>query len=158
MDPISIIGLASSMITFIDFGIELVSSGREIRSSVRGLATQNATLERAIEETQAWCSNLCVSYKSSLPTPEERAIISLAGECRTISEEILVQLKKIKPKHPKSKPSIAIAVIKDKWHNGDRTKLQNRLEKCQSRLRVQLDTLDRFESQILALITVLKNF
>jgi hypothetical protein len=147
MDPISIIGLASSIITFIDFGIELVSYGREIQSSVRGLATQNATLERVIEETQAWCSNLRVSYKSSLPTPEERAIVSLAGECKVISDEILIQLKKIKPKNPKSKPSIAIAIIKDKWHSEDRTKLQNRLEKCQSRLRVQLETLDRFENK-----------
>lgn len=146
MDPISIIGLASSIITFIDFGIELVSFGREIQSSERGLVTQNATLERLVEETQAWCSNLRASYKSSLPTPEKRAIVSLAGECKAISDEILIQLKKIKPEHPKSKPSIAIAVIKDKWHKEDRAKLQTRLEKCQSQLKEQLETLDRFES------------
>jgi hypothetical protein len=147
IDPISIIGLASSIISFIDFGIELVSYRREIHSSVRRLATQNATLEKVIEKTQAWCSNLRVTYKSSLPSPEERAIVSLTSECKTISDEILVQLKKIKPEHPKSKLSIAIAIIKDKWHNEDRTKLQNRLEKCQSQSRVQLETLDRFKSQ-----------
>ena|SRR5277367_356425 len=144
MDPLTAIGLASSIVQFVDFGTKLIGGAREIYRSTTGTTAQNATLEVVITEVRAWCSRLNSPDPSSVYSEEEKAICSLAAECQKLSGEILELIQKTRPKKEKSRTEAFFAAIRDKWHEDDKHKLQERLGKCRSQLKAQLDALDRF--------------
>lgn len=58
MDPITAVGLASSIITFVEFGFKLVDGAREIHLSTTGKTAHNATAEVVVTEFKLWSARL----------------------------------------------------------------------------------------------------
>ncbi|KAH0536518.1 hypothetical protein FGG08_006614 [Glutinoglossum americanum] len=143
MDPLAAISLASAIVQFVNFGTRLIGGAREIYCSTTGTTVQNATLEVVITEITAWSSRLGSPDPSSVYSEEERAICNLAAECRKLSGEILELIQKTRPKKQKSRTDAFSAAIRDKWHEGEKLQLQERLGKCRSQLKAQLEALDR---------------
>ena len=130
MDPLTAIGLASSIVQFVDFGTKLIGGAREIYFSTTGTTEENASLELVTIEIRAWSSKLVYSG-SSAQSDEGKAICSLATECQILSDKILELIIKAKPKNPKSEIRVLFAVIRDKWHENEKLQLQKRLGKLQ---------------------------
>ncbi|KAK0612233.1 hypothetical protein B0T14DRAFT_572049 [Immersiella caudata] len=143
MDPITAVGLASSIITFVEFGVKLVGGAREIYFSTTGKTAQNATAELVVNELKLWSTRLVPPVRVRAPTDEETSVYNLAEECRAICDEMLTLLDKSRSRRSDSKTSAAVAVFKDVWHKNDREKCKARLQDCQKQLNVQVATLDR---------------
>ncbi|CAI4213161.1 unnamed protein product [Parascedosporium putredinis] len=94
MDPASAVGLASSILTFIDFSVKLVSGALEVYRSADGTLEENARLERVIGDFDVVAGEL--ACQASGGTRAERSIRELALECRPDAELLVGLLRSLK--------------------------------------------------------------
>jgi pyruvate-formate lyase-activating enzyme len=148
LDPLSAIGLAASIVQFVDYSTELIKGSLEKYRSVSGATEENESLEIVIKEMKVLSLRL-LPIPGSDPSEDEKAIRRVAAECRILSGQILDLLEKVKAKNSKSKIKAALfAAIKGKFYEAERLELERRLANCRSQLELQLSLLSR--SNILA--------
>jgi hypothetical protein len=138
MDPFTAIGLASNILSFIDFSAQLINGAREIYDSTAGTTEDNKSREAIVSEMKIFSSKLLPPDDSQL-SGDEKALCRLAAECNILSSQILDLLGKIKPKDPKSKSQSFWAALKNKVHEKEKLELEKRLENCRSQLELQLN-------------------
>jgi hypothetical protein len=119
MDPLSAIGLAGTIVQFVDFGTKIVVEGRELYKS--GSLKLNAQVEAVTKELL----DFGVKFKhSSLlqdearpPTENELALRKLCDECNEVAQQLLERLAKLKPKLllPKAIPDNSFKKEKEIW-------------------------------------------
>ena len=143
MDPLSALSLAAAVAQFVDYGIKIVSGAREIYGSLAGATSEDQFLETATREMQCVLDKL-VAPTSGTPTEEDRLLVPLIAECRTLSAELLALLAKSKATDPKSKFRSTLASMKSKIHEKEKQSLQRRVEQCRVRLEQLLNALSRF--------------
>jgi hypothetical protein len=97
MDPFAAIGLASSILSFIDFSAELITGALEIYGSGSGTTEEGRSREAIVSEMKKFSSKLLPPDNSQL-MGDEKALCRLAAECNIFSDQILDLLEKIKPK------------------------------------------------------------
>ncbi|KAF7117748.1 hypothetical protein CNMCM5793_006928 [Aspergillus hiratsukae] len=136
MDAVTIVGLISNIISFIDFGSKFVKEVREIYASASG-ATGDALSHGLIAAEMRQFANDLVPSGQAV-NRKDKAICDLAKECKSVAEDILKLLDKIKPKGPRSGFRIVHSAIKGLWYEKDISNLQDKLEKCRSQLGLQL--------------------
>ena len=98
MDPASAIGLAASIITFIDFAWSLVTDAKELHRSGRGTTKENARIGAIIGELRNCSLELGTGVDSGLSriSTHEKALKDLAGDCCLLSSELEAILAKLK--------------------------------------------------------------
>lgn len=87
MDPVSAIGLASSIIAFIDFSWELIAGTWEIYRSPDGVLDKHARLEDVIDDLKSLTEPLRAKVPTN--TPAETKIQRLARYCQDDSQALL---------------------------------------------------------------------
>ena len=142
MDPLTAIGLASNILSFIDFGFEVVSIAKDIHGSPTGKSEDGRNIEAVVKQMRAFSALLQPPDDAQL-AGGDKALCALATECSGVSDEILRLLEKIRPKDPKSKSSSLAAAFKTKWYEGELRKLGERLDHSRAQLTLQLDYLTR---------------
>lgn len=142
MDPLTAIGLASSIVQFIDYSTKLIHGAKEIYGSATGATEENQRLENVTAEMQTLSLKL-LPRQDAQQTEDERALSRLAAECKILSDQILVLLKSIKPKDLNSKRQSVWAALKSKWNEREKQELEERLKNCRSQLELQLNFLMR---------------
>ncbi|KAI1417450.1 hypothetical protein F5Y13DRAFT_202975 [Hypoxylon sp. FL1857] len=95
MDPIAAIGLASSILTFIDFSCKLVSGTYEIAK--RGSLTGNDNVELVVKDLNKLTEDLR-DHKLKGISEHETALKELVSKCEILSGELLALLKTLKSK------------------------------------------------------------
>jgi hypothetical protein len=138
MDPLTAIGLASNILSFIDFSAQLINGAREIYDSTTGATEDNKSREAIVSEMKKFSSKLLPPDDSQL-SGDEKALCRLAAECNILSGQILDLLGKIKPKDPKSRSQSFWAALKNKVHEKEKLELEKRLENCRGQLELQLN-------------------
>ncbi|MCJ1360311.1 MAG: hypothetical protein MMC33_010316 [Icmadophila ericetorum] len=146
MDPVSAIGLASSVVQLVDFGSKLVSAGNELYK--KGSLAEHVELQEIGEEFKKLSKNIQNSLKPDyyLPdalnqnapkqTPEEDALESIAIKCNEIAQEFIDALDQLKSTGGRWK-SFGVA-IKTVWTKEDINKMQAKLKMYESQLVVHL--------------------
>lgn len=142
MDPLTAIGLASSIVQFVDFATKLIHGAKEIYVSATGSTEENDSLENVVSEMQRLAQKFH-HPQTARQTEDERALSRLAAECKILSDQILGLLTSIRPKHVKSKREAVWAALKNKWNERDKQELEKRLKNCRSQLELQLNFLMR---------------
>jgi len=94
MEPVSAVGLASSIITFVEFSFKLVTGALEVYWSVDGTLEENARLERVIGDLNSIVDDL--GKKGGGGSRNERAIRDLAVECQADAALLIDLLKSLK--------------------------------------------------------------
>ncbi|KAJ4386171.1 hypothetical protein N0V93_009064 [Gnomoniopsis smithogilvyi] len=89
MDPVSAIGLASSIIAILDFSWELVAGTWEIYRSPDGTSDENAQLEDVIEDLKSLTDSLASQAQIPAKTTAENKIKRLAQYCQEDSQTLL---------------------------------------------------------------------
>jgi len=143
MDPFTAIGLASSIVQFVDYGTRLLCDAREIYTSVSGSTDENKSIETVTAEMKALSAKLSLP-PASAQTEDEKALRRIATECESVSSEILSLLAKIRSPNPKSKLRSVWSALQSKMHQAQKLDLQNRLRDCRDQLDLQLNVLNRF--------------
>ncbi|SCN64776.1 related to small s protein [Fusarium fujikuroi] len=144
MDPVTVVGLASAIISFVPLGVKLLQSVREIRESVDGSVGKNQTRKAIVDEMQAVSRRL----KSAVQTgvlPEQRGLYDLALKCHDLSQKILELLDKIRPKNISSFESYRSAYRA--WSCESEIKnLEKQLNDCRSQLALGLVDISRYQT------------
>lgn len=136
MDPVTTIGLVSSILTLVNFSYKAVNSAKEIYNSSNGLTRENSSREELIRSMRDLPSNP-QSPNQSPVAPEDKLLYDLSYECQEISDKILGILEGMKMKE-KSCWGAIISMGKT-WRRGAMlTELEDRLDKCRNRLEREL--------------------
>lgn len=142
MDPVTAVGLASAIISFVPLGINLLKNAREIRDSVDGSLERNQTRKVITEEMQAVSRRLRPTDQTRI-APEQKGLYDLALKCHELSQQILELLDKIKPK-PQSSFGIYRSAFRAWSKESEIKDLEKRLDDCRSQLTLGLVDLSKY--------------
>ena len=142
MDPITAIGFAANILTFIDYSAKVIAGAIEIYDSASSTTEECRSCETVVTEMRRFAAKLQPPENAQL-SGEERALCNLATECASLAKQIVDLLEKIKPKSRKSKASSFYAGLKTKMYEGERRRLEEQLSHCRAQLDLQLSYLTR---------------
>ncbi|KAM0421002.1 hypothetical protein ACHAPT_011245 [Fusarium lateritium] len=155
MDPVSAIGLASAIISFIGFGAKLLHGAKEIRDSANDSLEKNESREVIAEAMKEATTRLKTPDPGQI-SPEQQKLCDLAVKCNDLSQRILELLNKIKPK--RSKSFYVYRAAYHAWRKEDEIKvLEKSLGDCRNQLALGLTELAsqhsaEYSKRILALV------
>ncbi|KAM0343784.1 hypothetical protein ACHAPU_008212 [Fusarium lateritium] len=146
MDPVTAVGLASGILTFVEAGLKLVKIAHEIHNSVDGVLGENKHRESVADEVKKAASRLETTGNSSL-TPERQALCDLAKKCREASTELITALHKVKPKPGSSNTFKSIKyAVKANRRVDEIRQLEDQLKDYRNQLTLALVELSKVES------------
>lgn len=139
MDPLTAIGLAGNIITFIDFSYKVISGLNKGLDAANGMTTENANLEQLVQDLTAITEDLI----SDAPprTENEKRLHQLAVNCHAHSQELIQILRSLKVGDKKSKWQGVVV----KWQSMRKEKeieaLERRLNEYQSEILIRLQVI-----------------
>ena len=93
MDPITAIGLASAILTFVDFASKLTHGTYEIYKSAAGSMEDNVNVSVVVKDLQSIVQDLDPGPITR--TKHEKALKELAAKCEKLSAKLLKLLEKL---------------------------------------------------------------
>ena len=144
MDPFTAIGLASSIVTFIDVGIKFVTSVKDIYQSPNstGLTRENRHLEFVVKK-MAQFSDEFKSDNAATISKDEGDLYDLAERCRGLAVRILKLVDGTRSENTDSLFSNIRAVKKSFLCAGERKQLEEELRDCNALLSQCYSYLNR---------------
>ncbi|RSL55942.1 hypothetical protein CEP53_006936 [Fusarium sp. AF-6] len=140
-DPISIIGLTSSIITFIEFGIRITRTARSIQASGVGRAPKVQELQKDLEDMLASKQQILDRKDAGRVSGNERQITDMVKHER--HSQLFTELKKIHELH----------VLHEINQSTDITQLQNDIFEVST---TRSDDIETTEAQVTRLRTKLE--
>ncbi|KAF5707972.1 hypothetical protein FMUND_10837 [Fusarium mundagurra] len=137
LDPVTAIGLASSIVAFVDFSAKLVTGSIEIYQANDGTLTENRSSQAVTIAMEKFAARLVIQQPSQLGE-EEKELVDLATKCHAVCIKILDLLRRIKPKDLSSKRQSLWAALKNKFHQGEREELEKRLDTYRRQLELHM--------------------
>ncbi|KAF5699804.1 hypothetical protein FGLOB1_11166 [Fusarium globosum] len=137
LDPVTAIGLASSIVAFVDFSAKLVKGSIEIYQASDGTLTENRNSQAVAGAMERFAARLVIQQPSQL-FGEEKELVDLAKNCHVVCLELLNLLGRIKPKDLSSKRQSLWAALKNRFHEGERKELENRLDTYRRQLELHM--------------------
>ena len=140
-DPIAIIGLAASIITFIDFGTKIVSAAISLRDSPDGTIPEAEELNLIIQDIRSLSSGIQDKMPAKAMSEDERRILLMVSKCNELSAELMRILDKLKIRDQSwSRTVEAVRVtLQVAWKKKDVESLQRRLRDLERSLRGSLN-------------------
>lgn len=138
-DPFAIIGLAASILTFVDFGAKVISLTKSIHDSPANMAPDTQELSYMLEDIRS-LSN-AIQKSTSLRTrlsEDETKILRVASQCDKLAEELGNLLETLKIRDDTALPRaieitrVALRTARKKKHVDS---LQERLKDLERSLR-----------------------
>jgi hypothetical protein len=124
MDRLSAVGLAGSIVAFVNFGCKAISTAKHIYKT--GTTPENGHLNLVADDLYKFATRLD-SKTRQVKMSDEKAVSTAATKCRKVSGELCtllgtLQVKQMSPQHRFR------AVIRDLWKKGDKDELMRRLD------------------------------
>jgi hypothetical protein len=89
-ESLAAFGLASNIVQFVDFGMKLISYGRELYSSAEGVLKENNTIEKIALDIKLMTQNLASGVN------HDEALQGLVTACNKLSHDLLAVLDTLK--------------------------------------------------------------
>ncbi|PNP59714.1 hypothetical protein FNYG_14845 [Fusarium nygamai] len=141
MDPLSAIGLASGIITFIDFSWGLVTGTMEIYKSRTGATFENVHIGKVIEDLRDVSEGLEADLRDN-PTRHEKALQKLAEQCSDLSEQLLKLLQSLGGRKKKKALWASVWVKWDSMRKaGDVKEIEGRLIEYRSQILLRMNLM-----------------
>ncbi|KAK3690383.1 hypothetical protein B0T22DRAFT_378099 [Podospora appendiculata] len=133
MDPFVAVGLASSIVAFLDFGFKVVKAARAIQESVTsGTTSQDEDLAFLSEKIKGLAIDLQPATPESQMTSDEVRLGELAKTCTRLSDDLLKLIGKLQPANPTSKRQLLRTALRAQLHLQlsymSKSELQSRLD------------------------------
>jgi hypothetical protein len=88
-EAITVLGLASNIITFIDFGAKVVAATKAVRKSVHGTTPQIDELRNIVHHVRARNASILKSEMAdATPSRNESRILEMAAECENLASQM----------------------------------------------------------------------
>ncbi|KAI2627376.1 hypothetical protein GGS26DRAFT_599295 [Hypomontagnella submonticulosa] len=135
MAELAAIGLAASILQFIDIGYSIVSSATEAYGSVSGMSTETSNLLITIRSLKQVSAQL---QSTSLTMPEHASLRELSAQCQDLSEELIHILRSLRVKK-KGSVRESLRVAFKSWQNQSKIKsIHKRLGDCREQIQLEL--------------------
>lgn len=136
MDPITAIGLASVILTFVDFAHKIVTGADELHRNA--ITEENTHTENIVEDLDDATINLV-----DLPgkTKHEEALNNLAGKFRDVSGELHRLLKKLTIAGDRTTWRVLKVAVRNIRKEGEVSKLVTRLDKYRGEILLRLNLM-----------------
>lgn len=150
MDPLTALGLASNVFSFVSFASGLIKGTLEIRASATGCSIDVARLDGFCEQLKDLCDGLqsCTDHKipeahaGDHVTKIFTAVKSLCVDCKTDGDELLRITKTLRTKNgSKRKWDSFIVALKKAWEKSSISELEERLSRTQVTMTLHICTL-----------------
>jgi methyl-accepting chemotaxis protein len=143
MDPVTAVGMASAIMTFVDVGFKFIQIANEIHNSADGVLHAN----RRIEDISAEADQAATRLQSMAPfnaTDEEESLFKAAQRCRKTSSELATTLNDLKPNQSSPKRlEIVKHTLKVMWKDGLIKKLEDQLKDDRHQLTLAMSIFSR---------------
>lgn len=149
MDPLTALGLASNVISFVSFASGLIKGTIEIRASATGCNLDVARLDAVCEQLQDLCDGLqkCTNHGISRAHSEDHvtkvfiAVKRLCVACKADGDELLRITKTLRTKNgSKGKWDNFIIALKKAWEKSSIDELEARLSRTQAAMTLHICT------------------
>ena len=94
-EAFGIIGLAANIAQFVDYGIKIVSAGKEVYESAHGMTQEMKELDSIVGDIRSTSQDVLNNTPSIKISEDELAIQRLAKECETLARELRSVLDKL---------------------------------------------------------------
>jgi hypothetical protein len=95
MDPVTAIGFAASIITFIEFSHCLVVGSYQVYASSSGTTAENAHISNVLEDLKQLTDNIRVGQSAGVGR-HDKALAKLANQCKDLSTQLTKILEKLR--------------------------------------------------------------
>ncbi|KAJ8126157.1 hypothetical protein O1611_g7481 [Lasiodiplodia mahajangana] len=133
MDPFSTIGLASNILSFVDFGWRLVTEARGIYQSASGITDSDKTIKTIANDAQRLCASIVARSTAGAGELEE-----IAQECQDVADELLGIISK-------SENSDIVTSIKDIEECNERMGIERKARLVEIKAKI-IGKLERLQS------------
>src|ERR1700759_4279575 len=96
MDPVSAIGFASAILTFVDFSCNLIKGSYEIYQSASGITTDHVRIGTVLDDLQGVTAALQSDLKGD--SPHLKDLRQLSVDCGNVAQELSAILKDMERK------------------------------------------------------------
>jgi hypothetical protein len=134
MDPITAIGFATSILTFVDFSYQVISGTFEVIKA--GRTSDNAHVSVVIDDLHNVTKEL--SNRPLGSSKHDDALNELALECQQVSRDLQNLLEKLKTEIGSPVWKSVRVVLRSKWKKGHIAELDKRLARYRSQTLLRL--------------------
>lgn len=141
MDPLTIVGLAASIVQLVDIGHKLVTGAKEVYDSTNGLLTSLEDMKLIADDIQ----NAATEIKGSPSfSKNERDVVNVAQRSLDLANELQQKLKRLEIRPDRSrKVEAARVVLQSMWQRKDIKELDERLSKIYGLLQGRMAAITR---------------
>ncbi|KAL8992069.1 MAG: hypothetical protein Q9169_007398 [Polycauliona sp. 2 TL-2023] len=146
MDPVSSLGVASSIIQLVEFGGKLLAGTRELYNSVDGAIAANRELEVVTKDLNGICTGLSIPpdrYLNKNAGRSELALIPLAESCKKLGDELLSVLRILKVGNRGRKWATFRLAFLSTWKESKIRDYERRLGRYRSQIAINLTSMLR---------------
>lgn len=141
MDPITAVGFAASILTFVQFSWSVVSGTYEVRNSAGGITEDKVHINTVIVDLEAVTNNLkCRSLGNS---EHEKALRQLASKCSDLSKKLLKILDNLRVKGKVTTLKSLKVKLESLRKEKDIMAIEKRLSEYQSQILLRLNLMLR---------------
>ena len=140
MDPVSAFGLATNVISVVEFCIQTLSELNEVRTSDSGVRRTHETLNRTSTDLESVCTRLDACLNSvpggSVLSPSHAELYDVASKCSKAAQKLRNLLDELKPKE--SKRDALLKAIKTKWKQREIDEIQSEVNEYRNALGTRI--------------------
>lgn len=140
MDPATVIGLVSGILSFVDAAGKILKLSWGLYNSLEG-TSEETEMRLKLTDNMAVIWKRIISTNQSAQTEEDRALVTLAQECNELTNDIGKELQSLKPKRRKSKTQSGLAALKTLMVEPKIKDLEKRLQHCRDQLHLHITAL-----------------
>jgi hypothetical protein len=133
MDPVTVIGLVSSIIQLVDFSGQLISKTAQLYRSADSALAENLDIEAATKDL----TQLNEKLKASVATGDA-ALEQLCNSCNAVGDELLGALSKLKVNGKQPKWQSARKALRSIWSKEKINQLESRLAMFREELNLRI--------------------
>jgi len=142
MDPVTIIGLVSGILSFIDAAEKTLKLSWALYNSAEGSSEETEMRLKLADSMAVVWKQLSPPNQSAI-AEEDRALVTLAQECNKLSNDIGKEVESLRPKRRKSKAQSGLAALKTLMVEPKIRDLEKQLQRCSSQLHLHVSTNTR---------------
>lgn len=144
MEPFSALGLASNVITFIDFTSRLINGSLELYHSTDGATASHKVLEDVTKDLGKLCDSLTPTQSNGLgsgASDSENTLLPLLEPCKKLGRELFTVLEGLKVQGRGKAWKSARQALKSVWKADKIKKYMEQLDLYKSQLAIRLLSL-----------------
>lgn len=140
-DPISLLGLVAGIVTFVDFGLKIISGSKSLRRSLDGMTPEISELERSIKHIQALNESITANHAADQTLSDtETEVVAMVHESERLYTQLQISLNKLKVRaSARSKTLEAGRVtLRSLWSHSELLELGKRLAILDQSIRTSI--------------------